>query len=91
MIALWLSMTLVGCNCSTHTRIYPFFCSQVRGVAVGKQAAAVWNGKLVEMYEISQEQQVLRGIGECDRLLAYVLESCVLSASLPLSLPDAGL
>ena len=38
---------------------------QVRGVAVGKEAAAVWNGKLVEMYEINQENQTLRGLGMC--------------------------
>lgn len=30
---------------------------------MGREAAAVWNGKLVEMYEISQEKQLLRGIG----------------------------
>lgn len=36
---------------------------KVRGVAVGKEAAAVWDGKLVEMYEINQENQTLRGLG----------------------------
>jgi len=36
----------------------------VHGVAVGKDSAAVWNGKLVEMYEINQDQQTLKGIGE---------------------------
>ncbi|XP_067952050.1 intraflagellar transport protein 140 homolog [Watersipora subatra] len=41
---------------------------QVRGVAVGTEAAAVWNGKLVEVYEINQDNQTLRGIGNwtCD-------------------------
>lgn len=32
---------------------------------MGKEAAAVWNGKLVEMYEINQENQTLRGLGMC--------------------------
>ena len=32
---------------------------------MGLESAAVWNGKLVEMYELNQERQTLRGIGQC--------------------------
>lgn len=37
---------------------------QVRGVAAAKESVAVWDGKLMEMYEISEERQTLRGIGK---------------------------
>lgn len=40
------------------------FTSQVHGVAVGTQAAAVWNGKLVEVYEVSDEKKIVRCIGK---------------------------
>lgn len=48
-------------------------------MAVGKEAAAVWDGKLVEVYEISEAKQTLRGIGNwpCDTPLVAVYEQSI--------------